>query len=81
MLLRVPRDAAWAAATPAADPPSVEVAAQGSGVWAVTLAPNSSLVLYTAASGVRPPFVIRPLPSNASEEHWFGYNRPVPPLH
>ena len=81
VLLRVPHDAAWASATPAVDPPSIAVSAFGGGVWEVTLAPNSSVVVYAAAAGVRSPFVIRPLPSNPAEEHWFGYSRPVPPLH
>jgi len=80
----VPQDAAWLAE---AYPPSIlpeeeEVTWVGDGIWEVSLdrgANNCTIVLYSKDAS--PPFVIRPLPSNISEENWFGYNRQAPPLH
>ena len=36
--------------------------------------------MYVGARAA-PPFVVRPLAPNASEEHWFGYTRRMQPLH
>ena len=88
----VPRDPAWAseAAPPLADPPSAVVTWGGApGIWLVELDANQSVVLYTSKGGSSrsgsssppPPFVIRPVAANTTEENWFGYRRPMQPLH
>ena len=75
--IAVPADAAWQQA-PRAAPAGVAVGGSVATGWSVTLAPNASVVLYVSGG---PPFVLRAVASNASEEHWFGYQRQMQPLH
>ena len=81
--ISVPADAGWSSAGAVRSLPTTanvvpQRAADGSMQWRVSLQANTSVVLFTAAAA-GPPFVVRPIPSNQSEEHWFGYNRPFPP--
>jgi len=65
---------------PSAVPSIVPVVWAGSGCWAVgPLAPGQHVILYV---GERPDkFVISPVPANTTEFNWFGYRRPMQPMH
>ena len=80
VMFAVPRDSAWAdpAHPPSTIPADAMLTWRGAGVWSTTIATNGAMIVY--AAGVAPPFVIKPLQSNATEEQWFGYNWPAHPL-
>jgi hypothetical protein len=79
VLLRVPRDAAWAAPATPLTAPAVALTRVAADTLRLELPAATEVVLYVPPAA--PPFVIRPLAPNASEERWFGYNRRMQPLH
>ena len=80
--IHVLRDSNWAnrANPPLTAPAGLQVdAGSSAGAWRVAIDGGSTVVLHTSSVGA--PFVVTPVAGNASEEHWFGYNRPSVPLH
>ena len=79
--VRVPDDPRWASHTPGVIPEGSKVTPGGSpGEWEVEIEGGTDgVVLFVDGAG--PPFRIEALASNKNEEHYFGYNRPMQPLH
>ena len=79
-----PADAAWVSRTtpPYILPAGSKVfAGRTPGTWNVTVPAGEEGVVVYLDPTAKPPFVVAPLPANKTEEHWFGYNRPMQPLH
>ena len=78
--ISVPEDLAWVAGAAVKTSPSVVVVSstgkRGVALWSIALAANESVVLYVTGG---PPFSVRPMPANESEQHRYGYRRPFPP--
>ena len=78
--ISVPEDLAWLAGAAVKTSPSVVVVSStgkgGVALWSIALAANESVVLYVTGG---PPFSVRPMPANESEQHRYGYSRPFPP--
>ena len=84
--INMPNDPAWKGGgggagggqAPKAAPATTAVTSRGHGMWSFALPAESAVVLYVSGT---PPFVIQPVPSNTTEENWFGYTRQMQPLH
>ena len=78
--ISVPKDLAWVAGAAVKTSPAVVVVSStgkgGVALWSIALAANESVVLYVTGG---PPFSVRPMPANESEQHRYGYSRPFPP--
>lgn len=76
----IPGDIAWAQSIPPLSLPTKRVySGPEAGDWTVTLSAGDAVILYVLPAG--PPFTIEPLPGNKSEFHFFGFTRPMQPLH
>eukprot|EP00041_Stephanoeca_diplocostata_P027165 m.745089 g.745089 ORF g.745089 m.745089 type:complete len:1294 (+) comp23125_c1_seq4:39-3920(+) len=64
-------------------PDTIPVIPAGPSSWTIVFAdadPSAHVILYEGGRRV-PEFVLRPVAANTSELQWFGYNRPIQPLH
>lgn len=73
-------DSAWAGnVIPQTVPEQTVVRGSKAGEWVVSLETGAHVVVYMAPAA--PPFVISALAGNSSEYHYFGFTRPMQPLH